>query len=352
MPELISVGIVGIGFGQHVLVPAFRSDARCRVVGLCASTLDRAREVAGRLEIARAFGDWREIAADPAIDLLAIAVPPALQASVVSAASASGKAVFCEKPIATSLAEARAMVLAVEEAGVAHAVDFLFPELAPWVQARAILDEGTLGPLRQVALSWRVETYAHRMGLVDSWKLRREEGGGALNSFASHSLYYLEWLLGPIARVTARLTPRDGSGDARVDAWLEFSGGVPGQLAIAADAFLGPGHRLEVYGEQGTLVLENRTPDHAAGFTLAVGTRRTGALRPVVVEDSTGSGMDGRTAAAARIAGRLVDAVSSGGRVRPDLRDGLRVQILIEAIRAADESGAWRTIPLGTGPGP
>jgi predicted dehydrogenase len=127
---------------------------------------------------------------------------------------------------------------------------------------------------------------------------------------------------------------------------------MPGQLAIAADAFLGSGHRLELYGDHGTLVLENRTPDHASGFTLAVGTRQTGELRPVAMDDSTGPIGDGRTSAAARISGRLVDAIASGGRVRPDLRDGLRVQVLIEAIRAADASGAWRTVPAGTEPGP
>jgi len=343
MLERIAVGVVGIGFGQQVHVPAFRSDGRCQVVGICASTLDRARGVAARLDIPRYYGDWSEIATDPGIDVLAIAVPPTLQAQIVSAAAAAGKHVFCEKPVAADAAQARDMLRAVEAARVAHAVDFIFPEIGAWKTAQRILREGSLGDIRHVALSWRIETYAHRAKL-DSWKLRREDGGGTLNGFVSHSLHYLEWLLGPVARVAARLTPAGAPGDARVDAWLEFASGVPGNVAVAADAFLGPGHCLEVYGEHGTLVLENRAPDHAAGFTLAVGTRRDATLARLAVADGAGTASDGRTLATAAIARRLLDALVAGIPVAPNLRDGLRVQTLIDAVRAADSSGAWQDV--------
>jgi predicted dehydrogenase len=324
-------------------VPAFRSDDRCRVVGICAQTADRAREVATRLEIPRAFGDWRAMIADPDIAAVSIAVPPAAQAPIVLAAASAGKHVFCEKPVAASASEARAMLHAVQAARVVHAVDFLFPEIAAWQEARKILREGVLGPLRQVSLTWRVETYAHR-AKRDSWKLRRDDGGGTLNNFVSHSHYYLEWLFGPIERLAARLTPRDATGDARVDAWLEFAGGVPGALSVAADAFLGSGHRLEVYGEMGTLVLENRFADHASGFQLAVGTRETGSLVPVTVGAGAGPGGDGRVAPTLAIARRFLDAIVSGQAVTPSLADGLRVQELINATRAADASGAWQPV--------
>lgn len=341
MGSPISVGVIGIGYGQQVHVPAFRRDGRCRVRAVAASTPERAREVAGRLGVPHALGDWRELVADPAIDAVAVAVPPVLQVPIVLEAAAAGKHVFCEKPVAPSAEGALRMLRAVEDAGVVHAVDFLFPELAAWRQARKVVRQGTLGALRQVALSWRVETFAVRTRSA-GWKLRTDQGGGTLNNFVSHSLYNLEWLFGPIERVAARLSPREGPGDARVDAWLELGGGVPATLSVAADAFLGSGHRLEVYGAEGTLVLENRTSDHASGFVLATGTRARPALEPVDVEEVRGpAGEDGRVAAAGAIVGRFLDAIASGATVTPGLREGLRVQESIDALRRADEAGSW-----------
>ncbi len=343
MGELIKIGIVGIGYGQHVHLPAFGSDERCEVVAICASSRERARAVSARHGIARAFGDWREMVADPGIDAIAIAVPPAVQVGIVRAAAAARKHVFCEKPVALNVSEARAMLQAVDEARVVHAVDFIFPELAAWKLARQVVSGGELGALRQVNVTWRLETYAVRSN-VDSWKLSTESGGGTLNNFVSHCFYYLEWLFGAIQRIAVRLAPGGGAGDVRVDAWLDLAGNLPCTLSVAADAFLGPGHRLEVYGERGTLILENRTSDHAAGFQLMMGTRSSGSLAAVAAENLGGSLRDGRQAATAAIAGRFLDAIATGQSATPNLEDGVRVQALIDAARAAHGTGAWRTI--------
>jgi predicted dehydrogenase len=179
---------------------------------------------------------------------------------------------------------------------------------------------------------------------VDTWKLSRDQGGGTLNNFVSHSFYYLEWLFGAIERIAARLSPAGAAADDRVDAWLDFAAGVTCTLSVAADAFLGPGHRLEVYGEQGTLVLENRSADHASGFLLTVGTRESGSLIPVVTEDSGDPRRDGRIEATSAIVRRFLDAIVSPQTVSPNLEAGVRVQELIDAARAADGAGTWRAV--------
>ena len=76
MSQKIGIGVIGISFGQHVHVPAFRSDPRCEVRAICATTLDRAKEVAERFNIPDAYGDAHQLIADPGIDAVAIAVPP------------------------------------------------------------------------------------------------------------------------------------------------------------------------------------------------------------------------------------------------------------------------------------
>lgn len=340
MKSPIRIGIIGVGFGHHVHVPAFRADARCQVVAICARTPEHARQVADQLEVPRAYGDAGEMLNSGCVDAASIAVPPAKQSELVVLAANAGKHVFCEKPLAADLAAASRAHEAVERAGVVHAMDFLFPEIDAWQQARSALESGAIGKLRHVALSWRVETYAFANHL-DSWKVRSMDGGGTLNSFVSHSFYYMEWLLGPIARLAARLTPRGNGGDARVDAWLEMASGCPVSMSVAADAFLGSGHRLEIYGEQGTLFLENHSADYVNGFTLSTATRESRALS--VRQTAQFPQRDGRIGAAGAIAKRFVDAILSGTPVRPNLGDGVRVQKLIETAREADLTGAWKS---------
>lgn len=343
MSERISVGVIGIGYGQQVHVPAFQSDDRCRVRAVCASSAERAREVAARLNIPSWFGSWQEMIDDPAIDAVSIAVPPALQTPIVLAAAAAKKHVFCEKPLAASARQARDMLQSVDNAGVVHAIDFIFPEIPAWQRAHQVLREGELGSLRQIYLNWHVETYAHRVN-QNTWKRDRAIGGGTLNNFVSHSLYYLEWLFGPIKRIAARLTPRVAKGEARVDIWADFAGGFPGTLSVAADAFLGCGHGLDVHGEQGTLVLENRTSDYASGFRLAVGTRNSNSLAPIVPEHDPDPKRDGRIAATAAIVRRFLDAILLGRPMVPSLREGLRVQELIDLVRVADRTESWQIV--------
>jgi predicted dehydrogenase len=341
MRRPISIGVVGIGFGRHVHVPAFRSDPRCVVVGICASGLDRAEEVAQVLNIPRAYRDGHEMTRDLDISAIAIATPPSVQPAVAVAAARAGKHLFCEKPLALDAGQAREILAEARANKVVHAVDFEFAEVEAWQKSRQLLQDGMLGKIRQVVVTWRVETYSYRTQ-TQSWKTQAEAGGGTLNNFASHTFYYLEWLFGPIVRLAARLTPRQGA-ESRVDLWLEFATGFPGSASIAADAFLGPGHRLEVYGDAGSLTLENRTSDHLRGFVLRIAPRKGGRFEEIPVEKDDDN-QDGRIAPVSRIVRRFVDAIVSGGEVTPGLRDGLRVQMLIDAARAADRTGAWQSV--------
>ncbi|MEP6654986.1 MAG: Gfo/Idh/MocA family oxidoreductase [Myxococcales bacterium] len=335
MTRTLRVGVVGGGFGQHVQVPAFRAAPGVTVDAICASTEARARTFAERLGIPRATGDWRELVRDPALDAVAVSVPPSLQAPILLGAIAAGKHVFAEKPLAMNATDARAVLDAARAAGVVGGLDFEFREISAWQRARALLAEGALGRLRHAYLSWRIETLAHREGKLN-WKRDAVLGGGALNLFGSHALDSIWWLFGETrVRSAHLLTAAAGTADARVEAVLASGADeIPVSLSIAADAPLGSGHRLEVYGEDGALVLENRGSDYASGFSLALG-RRGGALANVELEPFP-PGSDGRVVATARVVRRFVQAVATGTPMSPGLEDGLRVQDLIDAIRAAD----------------
>jgi predicted dehydrogenase len=333
--------VVGLGFGP-VHVAAFRRDPRCEVVALCARREDRAEEAARRLAISRALGDWRRLLDEKAgVDLISLAVPGPVQAEIGRAALQAGKHVLFEKPLADSAEAANELALMADKLGRATAVNFEFPEGPAWHEAKRVLDEGRIGRLRHVVVTWRVETYANKARL-DSWKTRSAEGGGAMNLFTSHCFHYVEWLFGPVRSISAALqrAPGDGrDGDTLDGIVLITEDGVPIVLTIATDAFLGSGHRLDLCGDDGTLVLENREADYIRGFRLFLAERKDRELQPQPVSDVPGT-EDGRIAATAAIVHRLLDVVTRGeGRVTPGVREGARVQQLIDAARVSSREG-------------
>src|SRR5579864_6659158 len=91
----LRVAVIGLGFGQQVHVPAFRADSRCEVTTLCAASESKAADVASRLNVPQASGNWRELVSDAEVDAVSIAVPPRFQPEIASEALRQGKAVFC-----------------------------------------------------------------------------------------------------------------------------------------------------------------------------------------------------------------------------------------------------------------
>ena len=339
----IGVGIVGIGFGQHVLLPAFAQDPRCQVTAICASNDQRAMAVAKKNAIQSPYGDWRKLIDSATVNAIAIATPPALQSEIVTAAMAAGKPVFCEKPLATSLAKASSVAAAAKLAGLANMVDFEFPEISVWQECKRILTAGGVGRVRHFTVNWNVETYVVRERL-NSWKTQRRLGGGTLNLFVSHVFHYLEWFFGPITELCCQMfvtTPGAAQQDLSetlVNLSCTTADHVSGTVTVSTDAFLGTGHSLEVYGEEGTVLLRNETPDYIKGFRLLQGTRAAMKLNELSATESTSS-QDGRLIAVGKLVRRFIDWVESGRPEGPDFQDGLRVQQLLDCAVRSNESG-------------
>lgn len=338
----VRVGIIGTGFGQNVHLPAFRTHPECEVVALCGSRMEHVRDIAARHGVAGVFDNWRELLrAD--VDAVSLAVPPALQFEIALQAVAAGKAIFCEKPLAATLAQAEELTMAAQRAGVAGVVDFEFLETAPWREAARMIAEGRIGKLRQISIGWHLQTHALRQGLA-SWKTSADTGGGCLLHFVSHVFYYLEQLAGRIISMSARLgfpSNRALTADSSVSATLATQGGTLVSLCVNTDLPCGRMHRVEIFGDQGVLCLKNRTADHLRGFRLAVARGEHEKLEPVAVDDDGDPWKDGRIAPVARLAGRFLDGVRTGAPVTPHLQDGLRVQRLLDAARRSHDDRRW-----------
>jgi predicted dehydrogenase len=340
--SVIRLGIVGSNYGRTVQLPAFRADARCQVMALAGSDAGRTMELARSVNIAKAFGGWRALVEDDDIEAIAIATPPALQTEIAIRALELGKPVFAEKPLAADLAGARAMLRQAEKSGKPTMVDFNFTQVVAWLRAKEMLDEGAVGKLRHIALHWHVENRATQTR-QRNWKTLGDGGGGVLGNFISHCLYNLEWFAGPIAGLSARIAglPDDPTLETTVTMALQFTSGVPASLSMSCASFAGPGHRIEFFGEDGTLVLHNPSVDYMRGFALTV-SRRAATLVRMPVSDALDTNFpDGRTAPVARLAKLWFDAIESGGTCKPSFAEGYRVQRLIDAARRSHSQGKW-----------
>lgn len=344
---MIRIGIVGCNYGRLVHLPAFRLDPRCEVIALAGNDPARTAELALASNIPLAFGCWEELVDHPDVDAVTIAAPPKLQPAIAMRALARGKPVFAEKPMAAATTDAVAMARAASSSGLATMVDFNFSAILTWRKAKELIDQGAIGRLRHIAVNWNVENYSTHMR-IKNWKTLGADGGGALGNFVSHSFYYLEWLCGPISGISARLSglPDDPTVETNATIIMTFRSGAAGNLAMSCASYLGSGHRLEFYGENGTLTLINATPDYMRGFKLFLARRPATAFDPIDVDDPVDRNFpaDGRIAPVSRLAAAFLQAIADGGTAIPGFTEGLRVQALLDTARRASNSGRWLEI--------
>jgi predicted dehydrogenase len=245
---VIGVGVVGCNYGRTVLVPAFRRDPRCEVLALAGTDAARTARLAEIANVARGLISWHTLVEDPAIAVVAIAVPPNLQPAIAQYALKLGKAVFLEKPLAADLEGARTILESARNSNRPTIIDFNFPELASWRRAKELLDDGAIGTLHNVVMTWNFTNRAVRLRL-DTWKTHDNGGGGLLGNFVSHCFHNLEWLGGPIAGLTGRaFALGDTKLDASIALALAFASGAGGSLQVSSASSFGSGHRIELYG--------------------------------------------------------------------------------------------------------
>jgi predicted dehydrogenase len=184
--QRIGMGLVGPGFvGMHH-IDAVRRLGFVDVVAIADADEQLARDKAAALGVARAYGSFEALAADPAVHVIHNTTPNFLHGPVVRAAVAHGKHVISEKPLASSAAEAKALWIAARDAGVVHAVMFNYRGNPMVQQARTMVAGGEVGAVH----------YVHGGYLQDwllkptdfSWRLEPDKGGAssAVADIGSH----------------------------------------------------------------------------------------------------------------------------------------------------------------------
>jgi len=328
----LRVGVIGAGFGQQVHVPVFNQIPKCEVVAICAQTQEKADRVARQSGVAKGYANWQQLIEMERPDILSIATPPGLQYEIAKFAIRRGIALFCEKPLALNATQSR------ELTQLSHTlpamVDFEFPEIPAFKKCHELVSAGGIGPIRSIDVQWTLQTYANQHGLV-SWKTTTSEGGGALFAFGSHVFYYLEWLLGPIRTISARLAGSRPGNDTLVTVKVNFENGAEGSIRIDTNDPSRSQHSISVQGSDGNLLLQNLGKDHISGFDLY----SEGGLK-IDLKPADGATLDGRISAVTPLAARLVRWINGGLISAPNLTNGHRVQTLIEASLQSNSNGS------------
>jgi len=165
------------------------------------------RDEAGVSAAAKQFGwdgyttDWRELVKRDDIDLIDINAPSDAHKDIAIAAAAAGKHLFCEKPLALTLADSREMLQAAEQAGVKHMVGFNY-RFAPAVQlAKKLVDEGRLGRIFHFR-AWFLQDWIIDPEFPLVWRLQKEvAGSGSHGDLGAHLIDLAHFLVGDMNEV-------------------------------------------------------------------------------------------------------------------------------------------------------
>jgi predicted dehydrogenase len=273
--ETIGIGLIGTGYmGKcHALAwnavrPVFGDGPRPRLVHLGEATVELAAQRASEFGFARSSGDWRQVIADPEVEVISITTPNAFHAEMAIAALEAGKHVWCEKPMAVGFADAERMAAAARASGKVAGLGYNYIQNPVIRHIKRLLSEGAIGVVNHVRFEMD-EDYMADPEVPFYWKSERNAGYGALDDFGVHPLSLMHFLFGKVERVIAHLAkpyadrPAKGGGRRAVENFdiasvmLDLEGGISGIMALDRSAWGRKGRiAMQIMGSKGTIVYD------------------------------------------------------------------------------------------------
>jgi len=262
----LHIGLIGCGFIGRFHSRAIRGLIRlglidARYVAVCDRIEERARTFAETAEVPTATTDPFAVIDSPEIDVVYVCVPTAGHKELVLRAAERGKHVFCEKPLATTLADVEEMVSAVRSAGIKAGVGLVLRHSPTITVLKSLTEDAGLG--RLMAIVFRDDQFFPIEGHYGSdWrKDHRQVGSGTLLEHSIHDVDVLRWLAGDVRSLRGSVS--NFAGHERVEdlalAHLSFESGAQAELVSVWHNVLGrPSQRqLEVFFENGLFRVEH-----------------------------------------------------------------------------------------------
>lgn len=222
-------GIIGCGNVTEVKSgPAFQKAAGSQLVAVMRRDAAKAQDYAQRHGVPKWYADAQALINDPDVDAIYIATPPSTHHPFTLAAARAGKPAYVEKPMALTAAQCQEMVTACHTAGVPLFVAYYRRALPRFLKVKELLGSGAIGDLRAVQIELALPLRVPPPGKLP-WRLDpRIAGGGLFVDLASHTLDYLDFLIGPVKSACGYAANQAGAYPAEdiVSAAFEFESGV------------------------------------------------------------------------------------------------------------------------------
>lgn len=337
------VGMFGTGWGTRVSVPAFR-EAGWEVAGLWSRRPERAAHFAERLEIPYSTGDAQALIERPEIDAVAIHTPPHMHLDLCRVAFAAGKHVLCDKPFATNITDAEAMLEAAEASGLTAMINYEFRFAPLRQQIQSLIADGAIGDVTHVSTDLQMTN--PMLEFERPWRLDPAHGGGLLNEMGSHAIDRLRQWFGDLSAVSAQmgsfpeqeLDPQFTSED-HIGATLEFVSGGIATLSMSWVTDPPLGMRIVIAGSKGIILATSPGTMLSDGEVLLGRAGEDGLTRVEPPADQPAFAAGGAITTSARLIEAFAEGIDTGTSPSPNFEDGLQSQIAIEAMRESNATG-------------
>ena len=371
----IGVGLIGTGFmgkchamAYGAVKAVFGDVPHIDRVTLCDVDATHAKLKADEFGFFRATVNWRDLLADPAVHLISVTSPNGMHREMAVAALEVGKHVWCEKPMALTLADAEAMTAAAAKAkGQVTALGYAYLRNPALQYAKQLINEGAIGEVFDFRGSVD-EDYMADPELPWSWRLTRKDAGlGTLGDLTCHLVSLAHELVGEIGSLCAMADvvhdkrPIAGEpgkmasveNDDIAHAVVRFRNGARGVLSSSRVAHgRKNGLRIEVHGSKGMLWLDNERMNElnlyvAEGPASARGFRRIlsspahpayGKLCP-----APGHGLGFNELKVIELA-EILHAIQGLPSNHIDFTRGIRIEQIIHAFAQSSTARGWVNI--------
>ncbi|MCE9559441.1 MAG: Gfo/Idh/MocA family oxidoreductase [Armatimonadetes bacterium] len=371
MPKpTLTIGLIGYQFMGKAHSNAYRQvnhffdlPMQIRMKTICGRNAGAVQAAAENLGWEQSETDWRKVLADPEIDVIDISTPGNSHCEIAVAAAEAGKAVWCEKPIGNTLAEAQTMFDAVQKAGVPHAVFHNYRKAPAVALAKKMIAAGELGEIHHMRATYLQDWIADpAFPLV--WRLQKETAGsGAHGDINSHIIDLGRFLVGEFDEVCGTLhtfikerpiPDSDAVGTVTVDDaamfLARFKNGAIGTFEASRFAVGRRNYnRFEINGSKGSVVfnLERMNeleyynaadPAEAQGFRLI---QVTESVHPYAGHYWPSGHIIGYEHTFVNLVADAVTAMASGKNPSPSLEDGFQNQRVLDAVERSHASRSW-----------
>jgi predicted dehydrogenase len=374
----IRVGIVGAnpdkGWGSAVHIPVIERQPGFALTGVCTTRMETARRSAETFGAGLWFDDPADLVRHPEIDLVVVAVKAPDHYRVAMTALEAGKHIYCEWPLAATVAEAEAMTALAARKGV-RAMVGLQARGAPAVRyLRDLIAADHVGRVIAVRMHCALPGGGARRSQEGLHVIDKRNGAGTLNIQGGHAIDTLQYCVGAFAGFSALLSNQFTEIEV-IETGAHIAKDAPDQIlmagstlagaavsvAITGGAVAGNGIAIDVFGDRGTLSLRG---DGGLNFQMSelqlfAAQSPTRELAPVEIPSCYDPGiipadqMGGQPypgvnvpratlVNVANLYSELGQAIRDGHDPSPSFANGLRLHQLLAAIEAASESGCAR----------